>query len=131
MKQQSANDWASTDHSKNISLADAKAFCDHTAKALLLQFGPLRVMTSAGETISESELRQNQFISPLPVNLFGSVVGGVQDVNIATFRTALRAAADADDPTTALLTASQLPVSYLSRWPSVQAVVQEALSSIA
>jgi hypothetical protein len=135
MKKQSAADWASTNESKNMTLAEADHFRDQLAQTLILQFGNRYVKTSANEMISESELRHNTFISPLPVNLFGTIANSTADVNIAEFRTALRNAAASDDPTYEFLKLLQsiLPGSvtgsYLSRLPAVQQVIQDALGA--
>ena len=68
---QSANNWASADQSKNLTLADADRLGTQLAANLGLQLGSKYVKTTTGEKISEKELRDNQFISPLPVNLYG------------------------------------------------------------
>jgi hypothetical protein len=132
---QSANNWASPDQSKNMTLADADRLGYQLAGALALQFSTKYVKTTTGETISEQELRGNQFISPLPVHLFGKLAGaGSTDFNIAEFRASLKHAATSDDPTTGLLTIMQqaLPTTngpaLLTRMPAIQQVIADALS---
>lgn len=131
---QSANNWASPDKSKNITLADADRLGNQLASNLGLQFGSKYVKTTTGEKISEQELRGNQFISPLPVNLYAELVGPVRgEFNIADFHNGLKRAATADDPVTALLTIMQeaLPgtngPAMLTRMPAVQQVIADAL----
>jgi hypothetical protein len=131
----SANNWASPDQSKNMTLADADRLGNQLAGALSLQFSTKFVRTTTGETVSEEELRGNQFISPLPVNLFAKLAGpGSNEFNIADFRASLKHAATADDPTTALLTIMQqaLPLtnapSQLTRMPAIQQLIADALS---
>lgn len=132
---QSANNWASPDQSKNITLAEADRLGYQLAGALALQFSTRYVKTTTGETISEEELRGNQFISPLPVNLLGKLAGaGSTDFNIAEFRASLKHAATSDDPITALLAilrqalpATNGPVS-LTRMPAIRQVIADALS---
>src|ERR1700736_4001594 len=104
----SANNWASPDQSKNMTLAEADRLGYQLAGALALQFSTKFVKTTTGEIISEQELRDNQFISPLPVNLFAKLAGQTpNEFNIADFRASLKHAATGDDPTTALLTIVQ------------------------
>lgn len=132
---QSANNWASPDQSKNTILADADRLGYQLASNLGLQFGTKYVKTTTGETISEQELRGNQFISPLPVNLFSELVGAPRNqFNVAEFRASLKHAATADDPITALLTIIQQALpgtngpALLTRIPAIQQVITDALS---
>ena len=90
--------------------------------------------TTTGETVSEKELRDNSFISPLPVNLYGQLAGGTRvEFNIADFQASLRRAASADDPITSLIQLVQhaLPdingPAQITRMPAVQQVVVDAL----
>jgi hypothetical protein len=131
---QSANNWASPDQSKNMTLADADRLGYQLAGNLGLQFGTKYVKTTTGEKVSEQELRGNQFISPLPVNLFAELVGASRnEFNIAEFRATLKHAATADDPITALLTIMQQALpgtngpSMITRIPAVQQVIADAL----
>src|ERR1019366_5037081 len=101
---QSANDWASPDPSKNMSLAEADQLSNQLAGGLCVQFGNRYVKTTNGNVISESELRANNYMSPLAVNLYGNLAAAnVQEFNIAQFRGSLRNAAVADDPTGTLV----------------------------
>jgi hypothetical protein len=131
----SALNWASPDQSKNMTLADADRLGTQLAGSLGLQLVDKHVVTTSGETISEKELRENQFLSPLPVNLFGDLAGGTRTVfNIADFRASLKTAAGADDPITAFVKVVEhaLPgasgVSMITRIPAVQQFVADALS---
>jgi len=133
----SANDWASPDQTKNIILADADAFGNALASALALQFAKLYVLTTQGEIISEAELRGNQFISPLPVNLFCTLAAATSnDQNVATLRSQLRAAAAGSDPIGSLFSLLQLifPQSdiaaMLSRLPAVQNAITALMQTI-
>ncbi len=131
---QSANNWASADQSKNMTLADADRLGNQLAGNLGLQLGSKYVKTTTGEKISEKELRDNQFISPLPVNLYGELAGGTRlEFNIADFQASLKRAATADDPITSFIQLVQhfLPdtngPSMITRMPAVQQVVVDAL----
>jgi hypothetical protein len=132
---QSANDWASPDPTQNMSLADADKLRYAMAGALGVQFGDRYVKTTQGSIISEAELRSNQFISPLPVNLWARLaIPGSLEFNIATFRTNLRQAALADDPIGTLVGILQvlLPFdtqidSMFTRMPAVQQLIANAL----
>ena len=135
---QSANDWASPDPSKNMTLADLDRFRYQIAGALCIQIGTCWIRTTSNSIISESELRQNTFISPLPVNLCGTLaLPGCQEFNVAGFRSELRQAASSDDPTGSLVVLLQqyLPTNnavpaMLTRIPTVQAVIASAMKSI-
>ncbi|MGI8741063.1 MAG: hypothetical protein ACR2NN_00555 [Bryobacteraceae bacterium] len=103
--------------------------------SLGLQIVDKHVRTTSGETVSEKELRDNQFLSPLPVNLYGDLAGGSRsEFNIADFRASLKSAAGADDPITAFVQIVEraLPgtsgVSMITRIPAVQHVIADALS---
>lgn len=133
----SAHDWASPDPNKNMTIDEADRMRDQLAAGLGLQFGDRYVRTQYGQTISESELRHNQFLSPLPVNLFAHLVPGSQEFNIAEFRASLRTAALSDDPTgylTGILqqTFPQMSnvTSMFTRIPAVQEVIQSALKKM-
>lgn len=134
---QSANDWASPDPTQNIALGDALAFGYALAEGLQIQFAEMYIRTTQNRIISEAELRSNQFIAPLPVNLFTHLVGQAsQEINIAQFRAALRNAAQADDPTGTLcqLLSQVLPNTNIpqqfTRIPAIQAVILAALQTL-
>lgn len=134
---QSANDWASADQSKNMTLADADRFGNQLAGSLGLQIASKYVKTTAGATISEKELRDNQFLSPLPVNLYAQLAGGTRvEFNIAEFQTTLKATASADDPINSFIQLVQhyLPsvngASMITRMPAVQQVVVDAIKKV-
>ncbi len=96
---QSAYDWASPDPSKNITLAESDTFANALVAGLQLQIVDRYVKTPYGEIISGTELRQNNYMSPLPVNLYGKLAaGGAVEFNVAEFRSQLRDAAKGDDP---------------------------------
>jgi hypothetical protein len=131
---QSANNWASADESKNSTLANADRLGNQLAANLGIQLGSKYVKTTTGEKISEKELRDNQFISPLPVNLYGELVGGTRvEFNIADFQATLKRAAAADDPITSFIQLVQhyLPdtngASLITRMPAVQQIIADAL----
>lgn len=135
---QSAYDWAAVDPSKNMTLAEFDRFNNELSSALGIQFGSRYVRTQINLIISEAELRGNQFISPLPVNLCGTLtIPNCQEFNIATFRLSLRKAAQADDPTGELANLlQQLSPQYtgianlFTRMPAVQAVIASAMKRI-
>jgi hypothetical protein len=135
---QSANDWASPDPSKNMTLAEADQLNNQLAGALCLQIGSRWVQTQYGQIITDTELRQNTFIAPLPVNLYGMLaIPGCQGFNLADFRKSLRTLAEADDPTGSLVIFLQqllpqyngIPAMF-TRIPAVQAVITAALKTI-
>ena len=134
---QSAHDWASPDPQKNMTLAEADQLRNELAAGLGLQFGDRFIRTQYGQIIGEAELRANQYLSPLPVNLFGHLVPGGQEFNIAEFRTSLRAAALSDDPT-GFLTGILLQTfphmtnvtAMFTRIPAVQDVILSALKKV-
>lgn len=134
----SAHDWASPDPSKNMTLAESDQLRNQLAGSLCLQIGERHILTQYGQIIGESELRGNQFMSPLPVNLCGSLaIPGCQEFNLAAFRSSLRQAAQADDPTGTLVGILQqlcpldtaIP-SLFTRMPAVQGVITAALKNI-
>jgi hypothetical protein len=93
-----ANDWASSDATQNITLAAADQFKNQLAAALVVQFADRFAKTASGEIISETQLRSNPFPAA-PVNLWGTLAGvGAAPVNIAQMRTAIRAAAQSGNP---------------------------------
>jgi hypothetical protein len=133
----SANDWASPDPTQNITLAEADTFRDALAAGLQVQFASRYILTTQNQIISEAELRANPFILPLPVNLYGYLLGsGGQPVDIAQFRASLRQAAVAEDPTGTLcqLLAQALPDTdvpdQFTRIPAVQQVLLAALQTL-
>lgn len=92
------NDWASSDATQNITLADADHFKNQLAAALAVQFADLFAKTTSGDIISEAELRRNP-LPAAPVNLWGTLAGvGAAPVNIAQMRAAVRAAAQSANP---------------------------------
>ena len=134
---QSANNWASADQSKNMTLADADRLGNQLAVNLGLQIGSKYIRTTSGETVSEKELRDNSFISPLPVNLYGQLAGGTRvEFNIADFQASLKRAASADDPITSFIQVLQraLPdingAAQITRMPAVQQVIVDALKKL-
>lgn len=135
---QSAHDWAAIDPSKNMTLADADHLRDVMAAGFGIQFGNRFVRTQYGNVISEAELRANNFMSPLAVNLCGYLAAyGSQEVNIAQFRANLRQAAASGDPTGELVGILQqaMPAttniaSLFTRMPAVQDVIASALRSV-
>src|SRR5580700_10810390 len=93
-----ANDWASSDPTQNITLADADQFKNQLASAIAVQFADRFAKTASGEIISETELRRNP-LPAAPVNLWGTLAGiGAAPVNIAQMRTAVRSAAQSNNP---------------------------------
>lgn len=132
---QSANDWASTNPGQNMTLAEADQLGNQLAGALTIQFGTRFVRTQSGNIISEAELRSNNYLSPLAVNLCGYLAFyQAPEINIAEFRTSLRNAAAASDPTGTLVGVLQqaLPggmnvASMFTRIPAIQAVIATAL----
>jgi hypothetical protein len=135
---QSAYDWAAIDPAKNMTLAEADQFGNALAGAFGIQLGDRFVRTQFNMIISEAELRGNQFLSPLPVNLCGTLtIPNCQEFNLASFRISLRKAAQSDDATGALVTLlQQLSPQYtaipslFTRMPAVQAVIASALKTI-
>ena len=69
-----ANDWASSDPTQNITLADADQFKNQLASAIAIQFADRFAKTASGEIISETELRRSS-LPAAPVNLWGTLVG--------------------------------------------------------
>ncbi len=134
---QSARDWASTDPSKNMTLAEVDHLNNELAAGLCIQLGDRYVRTQYNNIIGEPELRGNNYISPLPVNFFGRLaIPGCEEFNIAQFRSSIRDAAASDDPTGTLVTVLQrlLPqnnaiASMFTRIPAVQAVIASALKA--
>ena len=72
------NDWASSDATQNITLADADQFKNQLAAALVVQFADRFAKTASGEIISETELRRNP-LPAAPVNLWGTLGGCWRD----------------------------------------------------
>ena len=134
---QSANDWASPDPSKNMTLADSDSFANALVAGLQLQFGDRYVKTQFGAIISATELRQNNFMSPLAVNLYGKLAAAsAVEFNIADFRSQLRDAAKGDDPVgdlTKVLTAAtpgQNIAANILRIPAFADAVRQALQKL-
>jgi hypothetical protein len=134
---QSANDWASPDPTQNITLADATTFGNALAGGLQVQFADMYIRTTQNQIVSEAELRANEFILPLPVNLYTHLFGqNTQEINIAQFRASLQAAAQANDPTGTLceLLAAAMPYTdvpdQFTRIPAIQAVLLAALQTL-
>src|SRR5579863_4470962 len=131
-----ANDWASSDPTQNITLADADQFKNQLAAALVVQFAERFVKTASGDVVNETELRRNPFPAA-PVNLWGTLVGvGAAQVNVAQMRAAVRAAAQGNNPSGDLqnLLQKALPKSdvteMLLRVPSVRVAVKTAIVQI-
>lgn len=100
---QTANDWASPDPSKNMTLAEADRFRDDLAASLGVRFYDRFVRSTSGDIVLEDNLRHNPLLSPRLVNLKGHLSGtGAVEINIAEFRSRLRAAARSADPLTQL-----------------------------
>ncbi|HLJ47756.1 MAG TPA: hypothetical protein VKU01_17185 [Bryobacteraceae bacterium] len=134
---QSANDWASPDPSKNMTLADSDNFANALVAALQVQFGDRFIRTQYGEVISLAELRQNNFMSPLPVNLEGRLAAAsAVEFNVAEFRSQLRDAAKGDDPVgdlTRILSAAtpgQNVAANILRIPLFADAVRQALQKL-
>lgn len=80
------------------------------------------------------ELRDNQFISPLPVNLYGELAGGTRvEFSFADLQANLKRAAAAEDPITSYIELVQhyLPgtngAMMITRMPAIQQVIADAL----
>ena len=119
-----ANDWASSDPTQNITLADADQFKNQLASAIAVQFADRFVKTASGEIISEAELRRNP-LPAAPVNLWGTLAGvGSAQLNVAQMRTSVRAAAQSNNPAGGLQTILQQafpktdPSSIIMRLPA-------------
>ena len=131
------NDWASADPTQNITLADADQFRNGLAQALAIQFADLYVKTSSGDTVSESELRRNNPVPGAALNLWGTLADvSPSAVNIAEMRSAIRSAAQRDNPVGDLedILRQALPRTdvqdVILRVPSIQAAVRSALASV-
>jgi len=131
------NDWASADPTQNITLADADQFRNGLAQALAIQFADLYVKTSSGDTVSESELRRNNPVPGAALNLWGTLADvSPAAVNIAEMRSAIRSAAQRDNPVGDLedILRQALPRTdvqdVILRVPSIQAAVRSALASV-
>ena len=132
-----ANDWASSDPTQNITLADADQFKNQLAAAIAVQFADRFVKTANGQIVNETELRRNPFPAA-PVNLWGTLAGvGAAAVNVALMRTAVRGAAQSNNPAGELQTILQqaLPKSDVSemilRLPAVMIAIGNAITQIA
>ena len=87
------NDWASSDPTQNITLAEADQFKNQLAGALTVQFAERFVKTTSGAVVNEPEIRRSP-LPAAPLNLWGTLAGvGAVPVNVAQMRAALRAAA--------------------------------------
>jgi hypothetical protein len=131
-----ANDWASSDPTQNITLADANQFKNQLAAALAVQFADTYVKTASGEIVNETELRRNPFPAA-PVNLWGRLAGvGAAAVNVAQMRTAVRSAAQSNNPAGEIETIFQqaLPKSdvpnMILRVPAVMIAIGTAIAQI-
>jgi hypothetical protein len=130
------NDWASSDPTQNITLADADQFKNQLAAALVVQFADRFAKTTSGEIINETDLRRNP-LPAAPVNLWGTLAGiGAAPVNIAQMRTAVRAAAQSGNPAGDLqnilhqaLPKSDVPTMLL-RVPAVAVALGTAIAQI-
>jgi hypothetical protein len=131
-----ANDWASSDPTQNITLADADQFKNQLAASIAVQFADRFAKTTSGEIVSEAELRRNP-LPAAPVNLWGTLAGvGAVPLNVAQMRTAVRGAAQSNNPAGELHNILQqaLPKSDVSmmllRLPSVMVVIGTAIAQI-
>lgn len=131
------NDWASSDPTQNITLAEADQFKNQLAGALVIQFGDTFVKTTGGESITEAEFRRNNPLPSAPLNLWGTLAGvSSAPVNLAEMRSAIRAAAQGNNPVGDLenILHQALPQSdiqeMLLRAPSLQSAVRNAISQI-
>lgn len=132
-----ANDWASSDPTQNITLAEADQFKNQLSAALAVQFADRFVKTGGGEVVTETELRRNPFPAA-PVNLWGTLAGvGAVPVNMAQMRAAIRSAARSNNPAGELenILHHALPKSDVSmmilRFPAVAVAIGTAISQIA
>ena len=131
-----SNDWASSDPTQNITLADADQFKNQLAAAIAVQFADRFAKTVTGDIVSETELRR----SPLPaaaVNLWGTLAGvGAAQINVAQMRAAVRTAAQSNNPAGELQTILQqaLPQSdvpsMILRLPAVMVAIGTAIAQI-
>jgi len=132
-----ANDWASSDSTQNITLAEADQFKNQLSAALPVQIADRFVKTAGGEIIHETELRRNPFPAA-PVNLWGTLAGvGAAPVNMAQIRAAIRSAARSNNPAGELqnILHHALPTSDVAtmilRFPAVAVAIGTAISQIA
>lgn len=130
---QTANDWASPDPRKNIILADADRFSSLLTSTLGIQFLDRYITTTWGGTVSESELRHNQFLSPLPVNLQGHLSApGAIEINVAEFRESLHQASRSDAPVPEMLRVLGIAMpganvtGMLMNMPAIQQALRDA-----
>jgi hypothetical protein len=131
-----ANDWASSDPTQNITLANADQFKNQLAAAIAVQFAERFVKTSSGEIVSEAELQRSS-LPAAPLNLWGTLVGvGSAQLNVAQLRTSFRAAAQSNNPSGELQTILQQafpksdPSSIIMRLPGVLVAIGAALAQI-
>jgi hypothetical protein len=132
-----ANDWASSDPTQNLTLAEADQFQNGLAAALAVQFGDRFVKTTNGETVSETELRRNNPLPAAAVNLWGTLAGvAPEPLNLAEMRASIRSAATGNNPVGDLenLLRQGLPKSDIQsivlRAPAIQAAVRNAIAGI-
>ena len=130
------NDWAASDPTQNITLADADQFKNQLAAALAVQFADRFVKTSMGEIVSEAELRRNP-LPAAPVNLWGTLAGaGSAQLNVAQLRTSVRAAAQSNNPSGELQMILQEafpktdPSAIIMRLPGVIGAIATALAQV-
>jgi hypothetical protein len=131
-----SNDWASSDPTQNITLADADQFKNQLATAIAIQFADRFAKTASGEIISETELRRNP-LPAAPINLWGTLAGvGASPINVAQMRTAVKAAAQSNNPAGELQTILQqaLPKSdvpsMILRLPAVMVAIGTSIAQI-
>ncbi len=131
-----ANDWASSDPTQNITLGEADQFKNQVAAALAVQFAETFVKTASGEIVNETELRHSP-LPAAPVNLWATLAGtGATPVNVAQMRASIRSAARSGNPAGDLQTILHhaLPKSDVSivilRFPAVAAAITAAISQI-
>ena len=134
----SANDWANPDSSKNMTLDDAVRLDNEITGAFTVQIVEKYVRTTGGNIISERELRDNQFISPLPVNMCGklSYDPSAPEINLCDLRNEIQSFLSTEDPVyyfRAFLE-QMIPntdINYMfSRIPAVQQLLIAALGRI-
>jgi hypothetical protein len=130
------NDWASSDPTQNITLAEADQFKNQLAAALAVQFADRFVKTGSGEIINESELRRNP-LPAAPINLWGTLAGvAAAPVNVAQLRASIRSAARGSNPAGELenILHQAFPKTDVStiilRLPAVASAIGTAISQI-
>jgi hypothetical protein len=129
-------DWASSDATQNITLAEADQFKNQLSAALALEFADRFVKTASGEIVHDVELRRST-LPAAPMNLWGTPAGvGALPVNIAHLRSALRAAAKSSNPVGELQNILHLALpksdvcTMILRLPAVAAAIGTAIGQI-